>query len=389
MPVAPRALATRALALAWLATTAFLTLQPLGQPTPIPFWSFFAETMSGVDYAQNVVLFLPLGWIASRGRWRVWPAVAAAALVSGGIEFAQQWVPGRTSQASDIVCNTAGAALGWWLASRVLGRRVRLAIGFGTLAGLLGLHLLNTSWPEPVQRVDGAGAWRQVNRVTCPDALSDRAACIEVPNSTAAGSKYARVVGVGDVTYARVQSNAAGRLVTRRDCVMLMFEGTSGTPLRLRPPLMNACDVADSTDRVIALWVSPRLEHERAGEWTPTRAGVWIWPVWPFQAYQPMVQVAAGALAFVVLVSLMFGAATWVIPAGYLVMLEIVALGVGLRGPGWWEVAWALLAWGLGAALVRVDAWWRGDEPGANAGGPVVRAGAPGAPGGPGTASAL
>lgn len=343
----------------WMAVTAYLTLEPLGQPTPTPFFSFFAETMAGVDYAQNVVLFVPLGWVACRARWGVWRTVLVAVLVSGSIEFVQQWIVGRTSQATDILFNTSGAALGWWMASRVLGMRGRLVVGFAVLAGFLALHVMNTAWPEPVERVDGAEAWQGVDRIACPADTSEGSACFVVPNTAAAGSKYVRVVGAGDATYARVQSNAAARQLTPRDCVMLMFEGTSGTLLRLRPPLVNACGVADTSAR-ITLRVNPRLEHERPGAWTPVRAGVWIWPVWPFQAYQPMVQVAAGALAFVVLVSLMAGAAPWFIPAGYLVLLEVAALAAGLRGPGWWELAWTALAWGVAAGAVRLDRGWRG-----------------------------
>jgi hypothetical protein len=359
MALNARTLAPRTAAALWLAVTLYETLRIIGFGHPVPFWGFFAETMAGVDYAQNVVLFLPMGWIANRGRWSLWRTVVVGALISGGIEFAQQWIPGRTSQATDIICNAAGAALGWWMATPTHRPRIRVAIAFAALAGFMGLHQLNTAWPTPVDLAGGAGVWQTVDRVSCPAGTRQSAACIVVPNPAQGGSKYVRVVGAGDRTYARVQSHAVGRPLTRNDCVLLMFENTLGARLRLRPPLAGACGVADTSDQVILLRVDPRLEHEGQGAWTPTRAGVWMWPVWPFTAYQPMRLVAAGALGFVVLAALMMGTASWVIPAGYLVVLELVALVAEMRGPGWWELGWTVVGWAVAFGVVMLDRWWR------------------------------
>lgn len=380
-----RATMTRAAAALWLAVTLVLTLTSVGQPTRVPFWSFFAETMAGVDYAQNVVLFLPLGWIACRGHWSVWRVLLAGALVSGGIELVQQWVPGRTSQASDIVCNTAGAALGWWMASGVGSKGAtrgdsqprtgwlerltvlvrlpplpRLSVGFVVLAGFMSLHVLNTMWPSPPVRGDTDGAWKSTYRVNCPEPSRSSTICLDVPNTAQDGKKYARIVGADDATYARVQSNAIGRPLTHSDCVLLSFEHTMGSTLKLRPPLRAVCALADATDSTFVLRVDPRVEHPASGAWTPTRASEWMWPVWPFPAYRPIVLRIAGAMAFVVLVALMAGAAPWGIPAGYLAMLQLVALVVGMRGPGWPEVAWAAIAWVAAVGAVALDRWWRG-----------------------------
>jgi hypothetical protein len=280
-------------------------------------------------------------------------------LLSGGIEVAQLWVPGRTTQASDILCNTVGATLGWWMATPAVRLRARLAVAFVTLALFLGLHQLNTAWPSIADRADGAGVWQTVSRVACPGGLRDHAICVVVPNSEQGGSKYVRVVGPNEATYARVQSNAHGRRVARNDCVLLMFESTLGDRLKLRPPLAAACGVADTSDLEIDLRIGPRLEHEHPGAWTPTRASVWTWPVWPFTAYQPMVQVAAGALLFIVLTSLLITTPAWYVPAGYFAMLEVVAFVAGFRLPGWWEVLWIALAWGVALAAVAMDRWWR------------------------------
>lgn len=363
MTLNARATVTRAAAALWLAVTLYETLRPLGWMTPVPFWSVFNETMAGVDYVQNVVLFLPLGWIANRGRWSIYRTVLAGAFLSGGIEFGQMWVSGRTSTAMDIACNTAGAALGWWMATPAMRPHARLAVAFGALTALMTLHVLNTTWPDLAGRVDGAGAWGAVNRVACPVGARESTVCVTVPNSSEEGMKHVRVVGSGDRTYARVQSNAIDRPLTRRDCVLLMFESTIGSQLRLRPPLRAVCALADSTDATIALRVDPRLEHEVSGEWTPTRASEWMWPIWPFTTYQPIVLRVAGAVTFIVLTALMTGAAPWVIPAGYLVILEFIAFIAGMRGPGWWSAAWVLASWLVAVAAVRVDSWWRRKNP--------------------------
>lgn len=382
MTLNARAIVTRATAALWLAVTLYETLRVIGYGHPVPFWGFFAETMAGVDYVQNVVLFLPMGWIASRGRWSFWRTVLAGALLSGGIEFAQQWVVGRTSQASDILFNTSGAALGWWLAASVVAKSVpsghhvpprnallawlvrlaRLEIAFLALAGFMGLHVLNTMWPTPPARGDADGAWKSMYRVSCPERSRSSTICLDVPNTTQKGKKYARIVGTKDETYARVQSSAYGRPLTRNDCVLLMFENTVGSSLKLRPPLRAVCDVADSTDSAFVLRIDPRIEHLGEGVWTLTRAGEWMWPVWPFTAYRPNVLRVAGALTFVVLAALMAGTVPWALPAAYLVMLEIVALLVGMRGPGWLELASAAIAWVIALGAVALDRWWRRAE---------------------------
>ena len=101
------------------------------------FWSFWTAAMAGVDTVQNVVLFLPLGWIANRAGWSAWRSVLAGALISASIEFAQQWVPGRTATAMDITCNVAGVALGWWMATSPRRPRVRVALSAAALMTFL------------------------------------------------------------------------------------------------------------------------------------------------------------------------------------------------------------------------------------------------------------
>ena len=58
----------------------------------------------------------------------------------------------------------------------------------------------------------------------------------------------------------------------------------------------------------------------------------------------------------------MTGAAPWVIPAGYLAMLEFVALAAGMRQPGWLELGWATVGWLIAFGAVTLDRWWRRAE---------------------------
>lgn len=77
-----------------------------------------------VETAANVLLFVPLGWLAVAlvpVRW--WAVVVAALVVSASIEVAQAVLrPERVATVWDVAANTAGAALGAAAAVWFLGR---------------------------------------------------------------------------------------------------------------------------------------------------------------------------------------------------------------------------------------------------------------------------
>lgn len=353
-----RTLVTITAAAAWLALVAFLTLRPLGWIQHIDFWALWPSIESGVDVEQNLVLFAPMGWIACRGGWSARRTLVTAFAISAGIEFAQHWVPGRASQAIDVVTNALGALTGWWIATPARRPNVRIVVAFVALAAVVGLHVLNTSWPARAEAADGEGAWVGVSWHACALPADERTVCVVVPNAAQDGNKHVTVFGPERLTYAHVQGSAPGRPLTRGDCVQVKFENTRGSWLRLRPPLVHACAMADSSDRTFELRINPRLEHEAHGAWTPTRASIWMWPVWPFESYQPGVLTVVGALTFIILASLFAGRSAWIIPAGYALLLEFTALIVGFRAPGWWDVGAAMLGWMLAAMAVRGDRWW-------------------------------
>ncbi len=75
----------------------------------------YAQAYDLIQFSANVLLYLPLGvlamLVAPRTRW--WHAVAVALAVSTVFELLQAMLrPGRTADASDVIANTLGAAVG-------------------------------------------------------------------------------------------------------------------------------------------------------------------------------------------------------------------------------------------------------------------------------------
>lgn len=122
------------------------TLIPTADRAPGFVW------FSGLaDSLCNLALFLPLGLALHQPGRHGKAAVLFAALLSTGVEVAQLFIPGRHTSPADVVCNAAGAAMGWWLAARwpVLlnpeprqARRLGWWAGLGSLAVLAGTLLL-------------------------------------------------------------------------------------------------------------------------------------------------------------------------------------------------------------------------------------------------------
>ena len=102
-------------ALAALATLAILiaTLRPSGSALPSG-WTFALASGDEAlaEAIQNVLLFIPLGLALALGTTRTLRCIAAGALLSLAVEFAQQWIPGRDPSLGDLVLNTVSTALG-------------------------------------------------------------------------------------------------------------------------------------------------------------------------------------------------------------------------------------------------------------------------------------
>ena len=80
----------------------------------------FSAVVSRQDLAQNIALYLPLGFFLSlacrRSRMKWWTValvtMISAAALSGMAEFVQQFLPARVSSLTDVLCNMLGAAAG-------------------------------------------------------------------------------------------------------------------------------------------------------------------------------------------------------------------------------------------------------------------------------------
>lgn len=72
------------------------------------------------ELLANVILFIPVGWLAARTLPLPF-AIAAPLVLTVLIEFAQLFLPGRVSDPRDLVANSIGALAGIGLA-RLLAR---------------------------------------------------------------------------------------------------------------------------------------------------------------------------------------------------------------------------------------------------------------------------
>jgi len=102
-----------ALAVLSAAGICFLTLRSGGTEFTRG-WSFYLTAGDDALAAllQNLILFIPLGVSLTLAGVKPFRVVAIGGLLSFGVEFLQQWIPGRDPSLGDIVCNTISTALG-------------------------------------------------------------------------------------------------------------------------------------------------------------------------------------------------------------------------------------------------------------------------------------
>jgi VanZ like protein len=128
-----RSLPRLAVAMA-VATILAATLPPSGDEKLEPMLRCLVCGQRGVaDVILNVMLFAPLGFALRLNGERLLRVCIGTALLSGAIELAQLFIPGRDTSLSDVLTNVAGAATGYALA-RYAPRAVALR---GSAAALL------------------------------------------------------------------------------------------------------------------------------------------------------------------------------------------------------------------------------------------------------------
>jgi VanZ family protein len=133
------------------------------------------------DVVGNLVLFVPVGWLALRA----WPARAQHALVPAaliwllGVAYAsalqvlQFWVPARTPSVSDVLWNAVGMALGQVaavVAARLRPPATARAADGATPAALIALLWLAIEWWPFVPTID----WQHMKNALKPLVLSPR-----------------------------------------------------------------------------------------------------------------------------------------------------------------------------------------------------------------------
>ncbi|TFB46282.1 VanZ family protein [Cryobacterium tagatosivorans] len=124
--------------LAYLAFVGWVTLGPQPLDSANNGWllralGFFARhdatdwiTYGRVEFAANIGMFIPIGvfLLLLLGRRLWWLAILAGVVLTGSIEFTQQFLPTRYPDLRDLVANSAGAVLGVLFALVITGWEV-------------------------------------------------------------------------------------------------------------------------------------------------------------------------------------------------------------------------------------------------------------------------
>ena len=113
----------RVAAVLWLLVWGFVGLPWRGATYPPPMRRVavvpFRDGRSNpTAHALNVLAFVPAGIIGTGLGWPAAGVIAAGAAVSAGTEFSQLFTTRRVASATDLLTNTAGAALGVAIARR-------------------------------------------------------------------------------------------------------------------------------------------------------------------------------------------------------------------------------------------------------------------------------
>ena len=104
----------RALAAVMLAATLVATLTPQpGNVVTASFWCIACGEFGALDFAANIVMFMPLGLAFALSTGRRWRTVVICVAITVFIEAMQvRVIPGRDASLGDLIANTLGGWIG-------------------------------------------------------------------------------------------------------------------------------------------------------------------------------------------------------------------------------------------------------------------------------------
>lgn len=171
-------------ALAWVAVIAVVTLTPGGGGGTVTGLCIICGNRGLADFLLNVGLFIPLGAALGWRGMRFLTTAAVAVSFTVFIEAAQlSLIPGRDSNPGDVVANSVGGALGWWLlvknpplAARAGARGsspalIAVSLAVSLLTG--GLQLMRPVFPDGTYHTQWAADFPHMGRFT-GEVLSSR-----------------------------------------------------------------------------------------------------------------------------------------------------------------------------------------------------------------------
>ncbi len=85
---------------------------PGGGASTLPSWCLACGSRGAADFLLNIALFVPLGAALRAAGVRPLITGLIGLALSGGIETAQLWMPGRYTSLGDLLANGLGAAIG-------------------------------------------------------------------------------------------------------------------------------------------------------------------------------------------------------------------------------------------------------------------------------------
>jgi hypothetical protein len=94
------------------ALIALATLLPDGDATSRPWACVFCGDRATADAILNVALYAPLGAALGLAGVSARRAITLGGVLSGAIELAQRWIPGRDASVGDVLSNVVGVTLG-------------------------------------------------------------------------------------------------------------------------------------------------------------------------------------------------------------------------------------------------------------------------------------